>query len=190
MTTIFQREMPEGTILPASREQAMALGDPIRATIADLLALKPMSIEDMLRELRKKGVRKAPTTIRHHVDILKEAGVIELCKVDEVQGGVLKYYASRLKLRGHEGPETAYRDLTGAVEETSKELKQILRHLMKTHKEEILKAVRSLKPCPHCRPEHFFENVIVELFQRAVSRSVQSKEFKALVREMGIPKQS
>ena len=55
-----------------------ALDDPIRGKIVQLLHKKQLNVEQITRRLKKFGYKKAVTTIRHHVEILKDSGLIEI----------------------------------------------------------------------------------------------------------------
>ncbi len=64
----------------------------------DLLSKKPMSVHEIVQELKKRGLFKNINTIRYHLQVLKDAGLVELVRTEEVKGGVLKYYASKRKV--------------------------------------------------------------------------------------------
>ena len=68
-----------------------ALDDPIRGKIVQLLHKKQLNVEQICRRLKKFGYKKAVTTIRHHVEILKDSDLIEIVKIEESRGAVTKY---------------------------------------------------------------------------------------------------
>ena len=59
-------------------ETARAIEDQARAKILKILYHKQLSAEQIHEELKKTGYNKALTTIRHHLDILKISGLIEI----------------------------------------------------------------------------------------------------------------
>ena len=63
-----------------------------------LLYKKQLNVEQINRRLKKFGYKKAVTTIRHHIEILKNSGLIEIVKIEEARGGITKYYSSSAKL--------------------------------------------------------------------------------------------
>ena len=63
-----------------------ALNDPVRIKILEILSHKQMTTEEIAKILRRSGHKKATTTIRHHLDILKSAGLIEVSKMVEARG--------------------------------------------------------------------------------------------------------
>jgi len=171
-------------VLAANVKEAMALGDTLRKMIVDMLARRPMSVEEIVQELRKKGVKKAPTTVRHHVDILKRAGVIELARVEEMRGGVMKYYAPRVRMLSHSYSADLGERLAEPISEATDQLLRIVKNLAGKHRGRIKKAARSLKPCPYCSPEHFVEQTLVEILNRAMSASLRRSDFAKVVREL------
>ena len=75
-----------------------ALDDPIRGKIVQLLNKKQLNVDQITRRLKKLGYKKAVTTIRHHIEILKDSGLIEIIKIEESRGAVTKYYGSSTRL--------------------------------------------------------------------------------------------
>src|SRR5580658_9505981 len=94
MPVLFRREVPLRTIVPIQAGQARALQAPIRLAMLDLLAQRPMSVEDLSGELPAHGFRKATNTLRHHLEILVSAELVELAVLEQTRGAVLKYFAA------------------------------------------------------------------------------------------------
>ncbi len=168
----------------ASVEKARALADPVRTAILTILATREGSIVEIKSELEKQGMKIAPTTVRHHVDMLKKAGLVELVRLEEVRGGMLKYYASKVRLIEHSAPEEFEEKLGGAVGEAAAKLLKLLKRLSKKHAREIKSVAKSLKPCPHCSEKHFIEYVLAETINRAMAQAVRKKEFSQLLGEL------
>ena len=78
MSTLLQKEIKINKILSTNAEQAKALDDPARIKILQILYHKQLSTEQIVEELHKQGYKKATTTIRHHLDVLKDAGLVEI----------------------------------------------------------------------------------------------------------------
>ena len=55
----------------------------LEGKIVQLLHKKQLNVEQITRRLKKFGYKKAVTTIRHHVEILKDSGLIEIVKIEE-----------------------------------------------------------------------------------------------------------
>ena len=98
MSILMEKEITIDRIILTNYEVFKALDDPIRGKIVQLLHKKQLNVEQISRRLKKFGYKKAVTTIRHHVEILKYSGLIEIVKIEESRGAVTKYYGSSTKL--------------------------------------------------------------------------------------------
>ena len=88
MSTLLEKPIKVNRVVSISVEHAKALEDPARAKIVEMLYHKQLTTEQIGKELQKNGHNKAITTIRHHLDILKEAGLIEIVKIEEVRSAI------------------------------------------------------------------------------------------------------
>ncbi|MFQ6072938.1 MAG: winged helix-turn-helix domain-containing protein [Methanosarcinales archaeon] len=181
MTEIFEKPVPIKNIMVASTDKAKAVEDTIRAMILDILSEKSRSIIEIVEELKKRGIDKAPTTIRHHVDILKKAGLVELSKIEEVRGGVLKYYASNTRMLGYEEPKDFEEMFEKTILENSEKILKIIKEIMVENGNKIKEVAESLKDCPYCSTPHFMEYVIVKILHRSIVEALQKKEFMELL---------
>ena len=98
MSILMEKEITIDRIILTNYKVFKALDDPIRGKIVQLLHKKQLNVEQISRRLKKFGYKKAVTTIRHHVEILKYSGLIEIVKIEESRGAVTKYYGSSTKL--------------------------------------------------------------------------------------------
>lgn len=182
MAELFEKKVKQRGILVTDTAEAKAIGDPIRAAILQRLSEREGSIADLTADLKAQGIKIAPTTVRHHVDILKKAGLIELTRLVGSKGGVLKYYASRVRLMEHRAPANFDEALGGAINEAGEEVISAMKKLMEKHGGAVREVASSLKPCPHCSQEHFVEYALLEVINRAIAEAVQREEFKVLLR--------
>lgn len=95
--TLLQREVKVKRITTLSHQAAQGLGDPARLRILEVLAHKPMTAEEIAKALAGSGMKKATTTVRHHLDTLKRAGLVETARMVEVRGAVMKYYSATVR---------------------------------------------------------------------------------------------
>ena len=98
MSTLLEKPIKINRVVTISVEHAKALEDPARAKIVEMLYHKKLTAEQIAKELQKNGHNKAITTIRHHLEILKDAGLIEIVKIEEVRGAIAKFYGTSIKL--------------------------------------------------------------------------------------------
>ncbi|NWK02005.1 winged helix-turn-helix transcriptional regulator, partial [Marine Group I thaumarchaeote] len=78
MSILMEKEISIDRIIAANYEQFRALEDPIRGKIVQMLYKKKLNVEQINRRLKKLGYKKAVTTIRHHVEILKNSSLVEI----------------------------------------------------------------------------------------------------------------
>ena len=103
-----------------------ALDDPIRGKIVQLLHKKQLNVEQITRRLKKFGYKKAVTTIRHHVEILKDSGLIEITKIEESRGAITKYYGSSTKLLDFSLPSDFDENYSKIISKTSLKLAKVI----------------------------------------------------------------
>ena len=127
MSTLLEKQIKVNRIVTTSTNQARAIEDPSRAKIIEILYHKSMSAEQIANQLKKSGHKKALTTIRHHLEILKEAGLIEIVKIEETRGAITKYYGTSTKLLGYNAPEDFDSKYSSAIKNASKKLEDVLK---------------------------------------------------------------
>ena len=129
MSTLLQKELKINKILTTDASQARALDDIARIKILQILYHKQLSTEQIVEELNKMGYKKATTTIRHHIDILKNAGLIEIVKMEEVRGAVMKYYGTSVRLMGTKLPANFESEFSKMITETSVKLEKVIKNM-------------------------------------------------------------
>jgi DNA-binding transcriptional ArsR family regulator len=170
MSIILKKDVRINHVITTSVERSKALEDEARATMLNILSHKQMTAEDLVRELKKNGYGKATTTVRHHLDILRDCGLVEVTKMQEVRGAVLKYYASTAKFLGFQNSFDPNK-YSKAINETSSKLLKIAFAIMKCDFKDV--GAR----CQYCNMQHGKEYVILEIMNLAMAEMVQKKEF-------------
>lgn len=161
------------------------MDDEGRATMLNILSHKSLSAEELVRELKKAGFEKATTTVRHHLEILKDCGLIEIVRMQGVRGAVLKYYASTVKFLGFEDSFDPNK-YSRAVNETSTKLLKIAVSIVDRYGVAIKSTDGS--SCSYCNIRHGKEYVLIEILNRALAEMVQRKEFTDLMKELDAQK--
>ena len=127
----MEKEITTNRIILTNYEIFRALNDPIRGKIVQLLNKKQLNVEQISRRLKKFGYKKAVTTIRHHVEILKNSGLIEISKIEEARGGITKYYSSSAKLLDFAIPVDFDKNYSKIISKTSLKLGKIINPISK-----------------------------------------------------------
>ena len=131
MSTILEKPISVNRTLATSLEHARAIEAPARAKILQMLYRKHLNAEQITTQLKKSGFKKALTTTRHHLEILKEAELIEVVKIEEKRGAMIKYYGTSTKLLDYETPKDFEKKYSTVIKSTSKHIEQLLDVLSK-----------------------------------------------------------
>ena len=169
MSTLLEKQIEVNRIVTTSTEQARAIDDPVRTKIVEVLYRRSLSAEQITNQLKKSGFKKALTTIRHHLDILKEAGLIELVKIEETRGAITKYYGTSTKLLGYNAPEDFDSKYSSAIKSTAKKLEEILKILAP-------KAAPTTKK--HRTDPAYKQYIMMEIMNRAITKAMEDKTKK------------
>lgn len=129
MSTLLEKPVRVSRIITTTTAQARAIEDPARAKVLEILYRKELSAEQILNELKKSGYKKALTTMRHHLDILKESGLIELVRIDEARGAITKFYGTSTKFLGFEMPKDFDAKYAPLVKTTSSKIEKLLKNI-------------------------------------------------------------
>ena len=131
MTILMEKEIGIDRMIAANYDVFRALNDPIRGKIVELLNKKQLNVDQITRRLKKFGYKKAVTTIRHHIEILKDSGLIEIPKIEETRGAITKYYASSIKLLDFSLPSDFDEDYSQIISKTSLKLTKVISPILK-----------------------------------------------------------
>ncbi|MBX0296535.1 ArsR/SmtB family transcription factor [Haloarcula nitratireducens] len=165
---LLESDVPIREVVTTAPEKAKALENDVRAKILDMLATEEMTIEEIHDELHRRGEEKAETTVRHHVNVLKDAGMVEIARLEEAGGGTRKFYKSNTRIFSYDLPEDAEQTLAGAQETATAELAGLVETLYGEHGDEIEAVAREMKPCEYCATQHYEEFVLRELLNRTL----------------------
>ncbi len=165
---LLESDVPIREVVTTDPKKANALENDVRAKLLDMLADEEMTIDAIHDELARRGDGKAETTVRHHVNVLKEAGMVEIARLEEAGGGTRKYYKSNTRVFSYDLPEHSEETLAPAQETVTDELARLVDTLYEHHAEEIESVAREMKPCEYCETQHYEEFVLRELLDRAL----------------------
>lgn len=165
---LLESDVPIREVVTTDPEMAKALENDVRAKILDMLADEKKTIEGIHEELQRRGEDKAETTVRHHVNVLKDAGMVEIARLEEAGGGTRKYYKSNTRVFSYELPPDSEQTLGAAQEHTIEALSGLLESLYDAHGDAIAAVARGMKPCEYCATQHYEEFILRELIDRAL----------------------
>lgn len=129
MSTLLENPIKVNRIVVTTGKQAKAIEDPARIRILKILYKKQLSAEQILDELKKIGYKKALTTIRHHLEILKISGLIQVVKIEESRGAVTKYYGTSIRLLEYEVPDDFDSKYGNLIKSTSSKIEKLVKNI-------------------------------------------------------------
>ena len=176
---LVQKDVDITRVTNIGYREAQALNDPVRIRILEILSHKQMSAEEIAKVLGNYGHKKATTTIRHHLDTLKGAGLIQIAKMVEVRGAVLKYYSPTLRTFSFDSVQDFDTKHLKVIEDTSYKLLKILSNLFGDKK--LATLFDDKNGCKLCKVNHFKEFVALEVLSAALARAMNKKEYKEMI---------
>lgn len=176
--SLLQTDVPIQTVITTDPEKAKALENTVRAKILDMLADEEMTIEGITDELARRDEEKAETTVRHHVNVLKDVGMVELARLEDAGGGTTKFYKSNTRVFSYDLSEEAEVILSDAELTTQKTMKSLIEQLYAEHGGDIEAAANEMKPCDYCETQHYEEFILRELVNRALTSVSEDAELE------------
>ncbi len=163
MSTLLEKPIKVNRIVTTSIEHARAIEDPARAKIVEKLYHQALSADQITTILKKSGFKKALTTVRHHLEILKESGLIEIVKIEESRGAITKFYGTSTKLLDFQTPDDFESKYSKLIENTSTKIEKILKGLTpKTGKTNGKKS------------EEYSQYLVMEIMNRAMTNILEN----------------
>ena len=161
---LLEKKISVNNILTVNTICAKAIEDEIRAKILQLLYKKRLNAVQITKRLKKLGYKKALTTIRHHIEILKDAGLIEVIKIEESRGGITKYYGTSTKLIAFTTPLDFEKKYSSTIQLTSSKLEKVLNLVLK-------KTSKYRKS----NQAEYNDYLVMEIFNRAMTNLLEKK---------------
>lgn len=165
---LLEADVPIRDVVTMDPEKAKALDNDVRAKILDMLAERELPIEEIHDELARRGEEKAETTVRHHVNVLQDAGMVEITRLEDAGGGTRKHYKSNTRIFSYDLPGDSTKRLADAQETATTELASLVESLYADHGNDIEAVAREMKPCEYCETQHYEEFILRELLNRAL----------------------
>jgi DNA-binding transcriptional ArsR family regulator len=171
MSTLMEKPIRVNRIVTTSGQQARAIEEPTRAKILKILYKNQLSAEQILDKMKKTGYAKALTTIRHHLDILKISGLIEVVKIQESRGAVIKFYGTSTKLLEYDTPDDFESKYENLIKSTSDKITKLVENIsQKTNsKSKNQKSVES---------ENYDQYILLEIINRALTNVLENPQTK------------
>jgi DNA-binding transcriptional ArsR family regulator len=182
--TLFQKDVRIKRVTTLGYSAAQALNDPVRIRILEILSHKQMSAEEIAITLGSSGYKKATTTIRHHLDTLKAAGLIQATKMVEVRGAVMKYYSPTIRAFSYDVPDLEKH--AKLIDDTGTKLLRVLKGVLEDKKFAAVFAGKDT--CNQCKSDHYKEFASLEILNAALAKAMERKEYADIITGKEQPK--
>jgi Fe2+ or Zn2+ uptake regulation protein len=171
MSTLLERPVRVNRILTSSGLQAKAIEDSTRSKILKILYNKQLTADQILDELKKTGYKKALTTIRHHLDVLKTSGLIQLVKIQESRGAITKFYGTSTKLLVFNTPDDFDSKYANLIKTTSGKIEKIVNNICQ-------KTNSKTKNQKLNYDENYNQYLLLEIVNRALTNVLENSKTK------------
>ena len=131
MAVLMEKKISIDRTIAVNNDVSMALARSTRGKIVELLNKKQLNVEQIRSRLKKHGYKKSVTTIRHHIEILKDSGLIEITKIEESQGAITKYYGSSTRLLDFSLPTDFDENYSKIISKTTLKLTKVISPILK-----------------------------------------------------------
>ncbi len=171
MSTLMEKSIRVNRIVTTSGLQARAIEEPTRTKILKTLYKKQLTADQILGELKKTGYNKALTTIRHHLDILKISGLIEVVKIQECRGAIAKFYGTSTKLLEYETPNDFESKYANLIKSTSAKIEKLVKNISQ-------KTYSKTKNQKTSEIENYNQYLLMEIVNRALTNVLENSKTK------------
>lgn len=171
MSTLMEKAIRVNRIVTTTGLQARAIEEPTRTKILKILYKNQLTAEQILDELKKTGYNKALTTIRHHIDILKISGLIEVVKIQESRGAVAKFYGTSTKLLEYDTPDDFELKYENLIKSTSEKISKLVKNISQ-------KTISKTKNQKTTESESYNQYILMEIINRALTNVLEHSKTK------------
>ena len=164
MAILMEKKVSIDRTIAVNNDVSRALARPTRGKIVELLNKKQLNVEQITRRLKKLGYKKSVTTIRHHIEILKDSGLIEITKIEESQGAITKYYGSSTKLLDFMLPSDFDKNYSKTISKTTLKLDKVISPILKNFSK-----TRKIQQI------NYNKYIIMEIMNRSITNLLEKK---------------
>ena len=171
MSTLMEKQIRVNRIVTTNGLQARAIEEPTRTKILKILYKNQLTAEQILGEMKKTGYDKALTTIRHHIDILKISGLIEVVKIQESRGAIAKFYGTSTKLLEYDTPDDFEKKYENLIKSTSDKITKLVKNISQ-------KTNSKIKNQKTSESESYNQYILMEIINRALTNVLENPQTK------------
>lgn len=148
-----------------------AVDEPFRAMILDMLVDEAMAVSEIHEDLARRGFERRENTVRHHVNELRDAGLVEVARLEERRGGTTKYYRANTLVLSYALPEGTEGDIDEMASQIEPQVADIVSRLRSEYADELTQIVSEMAPCEHCKNQKYETYLLLTVLRRAFVRA-------------------
>lgn len=144
-----------------------AVDEPVRAMILDMLAEDALTVANIHDQLAARGYERTENTVRHHVNELRDAGLIDIARLEERRGGTAKFYRANTIVLSYGIPDSAEERIDEMANSIQPEIAELVSRLREEYPEEIAEIADEMASCEHCRKQKYETYILQTVLRRA-----------------------
>ncbi|WP_458209201.1 ArsR/SmtB family transcription factor [Haladaptatus sp. NG-SE-30] len=144
-----------------------AVDEPVRAMILDMLAERELGVAELHDELADRGYERTENTVRHHINELRDAGLVEVARLEEHRGGTTKYYRANTIVLSYAIPEGATAEIDEMANRVRPQMSNLLDTLHDEYDDDIERIGAEMAPCEHCNTQKYETYLLLSILRRA-----------------------
>lgn len=144
-----------------------AVDEPARAMILDILADGEHTVSEVHEELERRGYDRTLNTIRHHVNELRDAGLVDVARLEERRGGTTKFYRANTIVLSYALPEDAEDTIDDIAAEFAPDIGAIVDRIEADHGDSLAGIADEMAPCEHCATQKYETYLLLTVLRRA-----------------------
>jgi len=148
-----------------------AVDEPMRAMVLDILSEDALTAGEVHDRLADRGVDRTENTVRHHINELRDAGLVDVVRFEEGRGGTTKHYHANTIVLSYSLPDSSDDAVEELVDAVQPQLRDALATLADEHDDAIEDIVADMQPCEHCRTQKYETYVLLTVLRRAFVRA-------------------
>jgi DNA-binding transcriptional ArsR family regulator len=152
-----------------------AIDEPMRAMILDILSEEALTAGEVHERLEDRGIDRTENTVRHHINELRDAGLVDVVRFEEGRGGTTKYYGANTIVLSYSLPDSADPAVEQMIDAVQPQLADALATLTDDYEDAIEEMVAEMQPCEHCRNQKYETYVLLTVLRRAFVRALHSE---------------
>lgn len=150
-----------------------AIDEPMRAMILDILADETLTASEVHERLADRGIDRTENTVRHHINELRDATLVDVVRFEEGRGGTTKYYGANTIVLSYSLPESTDSAIEGMIDAVQPQVEAALATLTDDYDDVIDDITAKMQPCEHCQTQKYETYVLLIVLRRAFVRAYQ-----------------